>query len=68
LLLCVCFVSSAEEERKILDSQELLELKGLALDGVETRIKDATQKINQMAQIQEELLLARKVPQISCTF
>ena len=52
----------------ILDSQELLELKGLALDGVETRIKDATQKINQMAQIQEELLLARKVPQISCTF
>ena len=51
----------AAEEREILDTQELLELKGLALDGVETRIKDATAKIEQMGKMQEELDLARKV-------
>ena len=38
-----------------------MELKGLALDGVETRIKDATAKIEQMGKVQEELDLARKV-------
>jgi len=54
-------VICAAEEREILDTQELLELKGLALDGVETRIKDATAKIEQMGKMQEELDLARKV-------